>query len=143
MNGEVLDIGCGSGILSITALRLGASQAYGVDIEPEAIPAAQENAATNDVADKLEIALGSVADIKAGIFEIQQARLVLANILAPILKRLLDGGMADLIAPGGVLILSGILEEQVDEMVAKIEEHGLHIIEQRMISDWVALAVQK
>jgi ribosomal protein L11 methyltransferase len=143
LNGEVLDIGCGSGILSIAALKLGASSAFGVDVEPDAIPAANENAATNGVADKLEIALGSVDEIKAGIVEIQRARLVLANILAPILKRLLDGGMGDLIAPDGVLILSGVLEEQVDEMVAKINEHGLHVIEQRQIDDWVALVVQK
>jgi ribosomal protein L11 methyltransferase len=143
LNGEVLDIGCGSGILSIAALKLGAVRAYGVDVESEAIPAAQENAEINGVADNLTIALGSVDDIKAGTFEIQQAQLVLANILASILKRLLDAGMGDLIAPGGVLILSGILEEQIDEMIEKINEHGLHVIEQRMINDWVALVVQK
>ncbi len=143
LRNDVLDIGCGSGILSIAALKLGAARAFGVDIESDAIPAARENAVTNGVADKLEIALGSVDEIKAGVFEIQQAQLVLANILAPILKRLLDGGMGDLIAPEGVLILSGILEEQVDEMVTKIDEHGLRIIEQRMIEDWVALVIQK
>ena len=143
LNGEVLDIGCGSGILSIAALKLGASRAYGVDVEPDAIPTAQENAATNGVAENLEIALGSVDEIKAGVFEIQRAPLVLANILAPILKRLLDGGMGDLIALDGVLVLSGILEEQVDEMVANINEHGLHVIEQRQIDDWVAVVVKK
>jgi ribosomal protein L11 methyltransferase len=142
-NGDVFDIGCGSGILSIAALKLGAARAYGVDVEAEAIPATQENAGSNGVSDNFHIALGSVEDIKAGIFDIKQAPLVLANILAPILKRLLDGGMADLIAPGGVLILSGILEEQIDEMVAKINEHGLRVIEQRLIIDWVAIVVQK
>jgi ribosomal protein L11 methyltransferase len=140
--GGVLDIGCGSGILSIAALKLGAMHAYGVDVESDAIPAARKNAATNGVADKLEIAPGSVNEIKAGIFEIRQARLVLANILAPILKRLLDAGMGDLVAPGGVLILSGILEEQIDEMSAKIDEHGMHIVEERQIEDWVALVVK-
>ncbi len=139
---NVLDIGCGSGILSITALKLGAARAFGVDVEPDAIPAAQENAATNDVADQIEIALGSVDEIKAGEFEIQQAHLVLANIIAPVLKRLLDAGMGDLISPGGVMILSGILEEQIDEMVEKIEEHNLHVIEQRQIEDWMAFVVK-
>ena len=142
-NGDVLDIGCGSGILSIAALKLGAARAYGVDVESEAIPAAQENAETNAVSNNFHIALGSVEDIKAGIFDIQQAPLVLANILASILKRLLDDGMGDLIAPGGVLILSGILEEQIDDMVAKISEHNLRVIEQRLINDWVAIVVQK
>jgi ribosomal protein L11 methyltransferase len=140
---NVLDIGCGSGILSIAALKLGASQAYGVDVESDAIPAALDNAATNGVADKFTISLGSVDVIKTGVFEIQQARLVLANILAPILKRLLDAGMSDLLAPGGVLIFSGILEEQIDEMFAKINLYNLRIIEQRQIDDWVAVVSKK
>ena len=139
---NVLDIGCGSGILSIAALKLGAARACGVDLESDAILAAQENAAINGVADNINIALGSVDEIKAGIFEIQQAQLVLANILAPILMRLLDAGMGDLIAPGGVMILSGILEEQIDEMLVKIEEHDLHVIDQRQIDDWVALIIK-
>ena len=140
---NVLDIGCGSGILSIAALKLGAKRAYGIDVEADAIPAAEKNAATNGVADKLEIAQGSVDEIKRGVFEIQQAPLVLANIIVPVLKRLLDAGMGDLIAPGGILILSGILEEQIEDMVAKIDQHNLHIIEQRQIDDWVAMVVKK
>ena len=139
---DVFDIGCGSGILSIAALKLGAARAFGVDVESEAIPAAQKNAATNHVGDRLNIALGSVDEIKTGVFEVQQAPLVLANILAPILMRLLDAGMGDLIAPDGVLILSGILEEQVPEMETKIAEHGLQVLEKRQIEDWVALAVK-
>ncbi len=140
---DVLDIGCGSGILSIAALKLGADRAYGVDVEPDAIPAAQENAETNGVADQIDISLGSIDEIMAGVFEIQQASLVLANIIVPILKRLLDDGMGDLIAPEGVMILSGILEEQMDEMAGKIKEHNLHILEKRQIEDWVALVVEK
>jgi len=140
---NVLDIGCGSGILSIAALKLGAARAFGVDVEPDALPAVQKNAGTNGVADKLEIVLGSLDEIKAGVFEVQQAHLVLANILAPILKRLLDAGMGDLIAPGGVLVLSGILEEQISEMLTKINEQGLRVIEQRQIDDWIAVVVQK
>jgi len=139
---NVFDIGCGSGILSIAALKLGAARAFGVDVEREAIPASQKNATTNGVVDQLEIKLGSIDDIKAGAFEIQQAPLVLANIIAPILKRLLDAGMSDLIAPNGVLILSGILDEQVDEMLAKIEGNNLHVIEKRQIDDWVALVIK-
>jgi ribosomal protein L11 methyltransferase len=140
---SVLDIGCGSGILSIAALKLGAARAFGVDVESEAIPAAKENAAINGVADQFEIAHGSVDEIESGIFEIQQAPLVMANILAPILMRLLDAGMRDLIAPSGVLILSGILEEQIDEMIVKIKAHNLHLIEKRQIEDWVALVVSR
>jgi ribosomal protein L11 methyltransferase len=139
--GDVFDIGCGSGILSIAALKLGAARAFGVDVEADAMPAALKNAANNGVVDRLEITLGSVDEIKDGLFEIGHAPLVLANILAHILIRLLDAGMSDLISPGGILILSGILEEQIDAMLAKLAEHGLRVIEQRMIDDWVALAV--
>jgi ribosomal protein L11 methyltransferase len=138
---DLFDIGCGSGILSIAALKLGAARAFGVDVGAEAIPAARKNAAANGVNDQLEITLGSVDEVKAGAFEIQQAPLVLANILVSVLMRLLDAGMGDLVAPGGVLILSGILEEQVDDMRAKLAEHHLQIVEQRQIEDWVALVV--
>lgn len=143
IGGDVLDIGCGSGVLSIAAIKLGARRAYGVDVEPDALPNAQKNALANDVENQTQFTVGSVAEVKSGIFEIDQAPLVLANILAPILMRLLDAGMADLIAPGGVLILSGILEEQLTKMLEKITNHGLSVLDQRMIEDWVALVAQK
>lgn len=141
--GEVMDIGCGSGILSIAAVKLGASHAYGVDIEADALPAAQQNAVFNQVEDRVSFQQGSLEDIQKGAFAIQQASLVLANIIAPILIRLLDAGLADLIAPQGVLLLSGILLEQFPVMQAKLAEYDLSVIEQRQIEDWVALAVQR
>ena len=142
-DGDVLDIGCGSGILSIAAILSGAKRAFGVDVEDPAIPAGYKNAELNGVADQVKFALGSVDTVKAGVFEVDQAPLVLANILAPILQRLLDAGMGDLITPGGTLILSGILEEQVPEMIQKVQEHGLKVVDQKNIEDWVALAVKK
>jgi ribosomal protein L11 methyltransferase len=143
LGGDVLDIGCGSGILSIAALKLGAKRAFGVDLQEEAIPAALENAVVNGVADRVEFTLGSISEIKSGIGGIKHAPLVIANILAFILKKLLDEGLGDLIAPGGVLILSGILEEQVPEMHAAIQLHELQILRQAQIEDWVAFAVHR
>jgi ribosomal protein L11 methyltransferase len=140
---NVLDIGCGSGILSIAALKLGAGRAFGVDVDPDAIPNAQKNAAANRVADQTQFAVGSVDDIKAGVFEINQAPLVLANILAPILMRLLDSGMGDLISPDGVLILSGILDEQRGDMLKKVAQHKLRVVDECAIEDWVAYAVRR
>ncbi len=147
---DMFDVGCGSGILSIAALKLagefqgevGTGSACGVDTDPDAVEAARENAANNGVADRTEFALGSVAEIKSGIFTVRQAPLVVANILASILMRLLDDGLADLIAPGGVLILSGILEEQVGDMLTKLDEHNLRVIDRRQIEDWVAFCVK-
>ena len=141
--GNLIDIGCGSGILSIAALKLGARRAFGVDVEPESVQASIENATVNEVSGQLEVALGSVDEIKAGVFEIRQAPLVIANILAHILMRWRDAGMGDLLTPDGVLRLSGILAEQIDEMLGKLAEHNLKVIEKRQIEDWVALAVTR
>jgi ribosomal protein L11 methyltransferase len=64
---------------------------------------------------------------------------VLANILAPVLIRLFNVGMADLVEPGGVIILAGILAEQADNVLESASDHGLTYVERRQIGDWVAL----
>jgi len=140
--GNVIDIGCGSGILSIVALKLGARLAVGVDIDPEAIPNARKNAKMNGVEYQTQFSVGSIDEVKSGVFEVDHAHLVVANILAPILIRLLKAGLGDLIAPGGVLILSGIFDDQIDPMLEKITEYGLRVVDKRVIDDWVALAVK-
>jgi ribosomal protein L11 methyltransferase len=139
----VIDLGCGSGILSIAALKLGARCALGVDIDADAVAAANENARLNDVAGRLELAQGSLAEIRAGVFSIQKAPLLLANILAPVIVRLLGEGLGDLLTPGGHLILSGILEEQSEDVELALQKHGLHLVERRQQGDWVALWVGK
>lgn len=139
----VIDIGCGSGILSIAALKLGASHAISVDIDAAAVKATLENGQANDVEDRIETGKGSIAEIAAGEFSLRSAPLVLANILAPVLIRLFDAGMADLVSPGGVIILAGILTEQAAEVSAAGEAHGLKFVEQRQSGDWAALAMRK
>ncbi len=136
---DVFDIGCGSGILSIAALKLGAGRAFGVDIDAKAIETAEKNAELNQVEDRLKLAVGSVAEMRGGIFEITRAPLVLANVIAPILKKLVFAGLGDLVAPGGVLILSGILEEQLDEMIRVLNAHQFFVREKHQIDDWVSL----
>jgi ribosomal protein L11 methyltransferase len=139
----VIDIGCGSGILSIAAVKLGASRAVSVDIDAAAIKATHENGQANGVEDKIETGQGSITEIATGNFSVRQAPLVLANILAPVLIRLFDGGMADLVAPGGVIILAGILAEQGESVRKSAEEHRLTFVEQRYSGDWVALVMKK
>jgi len=136
----VIDVGCGSGILAVAALKLGVRAALGVDIDPEAVQAAQANAELNGVAERLEVKLGSAAEISGGNTSLKKAPLVLANILAPVIIRLLDDGLADLLDPGGVLVLSGILDEQAGEVEGALEAHGLVFLERRQIADWVAIA---
>jgi len=140
----VIDIGCGSGILSVAALKLGADIALGVDIDEASVKNSRENADNNSIpAEKFLIGLGSVTEVKNGNFAFSQAPIVLANILAPILIRLFDAGMADLIAPDGAIVLSGILEHQANDVVAAGEKYGLKLADKRQINDWVALLMRK
>ena len=139
----LLDIGCGSGILAIAGRKLGAAAAYGVDIDPASVEIARQTAADNAVNEQLLFEAGSVTDVRQGMFPASQAPVVIANILTHILIQLLDEGMADLLAPGGVLLLSGILEEKLAEMQAALDQHGLEVCEQLMIEDWVGLAVRQ
>lgn len=140
---RVIDIGCGSGILAIAALKLGAGQVLGVDIDPEATRASAENAALNGVSDRLELGIGSVAEVKRGVFGIYHARLVLANILAPVLVQLMDLGLGELVEPGGWLVLSGILAEQSPEVEGALEMHGFRVVSKLQMGDWVAIAAER
>lgn len=139
----VIDVGCGSGILSVAALKLGASHALGVDIDEEAPPACQLNAQINGISTGLEIKLGSVEQVRRGDFSIRQAPVVFANILAPIIIRLLEEGLADLCAPDGVLILSGILAEQETKVTQAVEKQGLQVRQRDQIGDWICLVVSR
>jgi ribosomal protein L11 methyltransferase len=103
---DVLDYGCGSGILAIAAARFGAARIHAVDIDPAAVSAAVENARANGVT------------LHAGLPDVAQGRYdtVLANILATPLK-VLAPLLCSHVAPGGSLVLAGILQRQVDELV--------------------------
>lgn len=135
----VIDVGCGSGILSVAALKLGASHVLGVDIDEEAVEAARQNAALNGVEKDLEPGLGSVAEIRSGAYTLSKAPFVLANILAPVIIRLLEAGLADLVEPGGALVLSGILAGQEASVLEAIQAQNLSLQERAQSGDWVAL----
>jgi ribosomal protein L11 methyltransferase len=138
---NVIDVGCGSGILSIAALKLGAARALGVDIDPESVRNSRENADANGIGEELILGIGSVKDILEGRFAFHTAQLVVANILAPVIIRLFGLGLADLLEPEGVLILSGILQEQSQGVVEAAQTKGLIMNEKRQMGDWVALAL--
>jgi ribosomal protein L11 methyltransferase len=141
-NEIVLDVGCGSGILSIAAVRLGAKRSYGVDIDEDAVLSAKRNARINNVHDLIQFAPGSVLDIKNGLFNIKQSKIVLANLLTHILIKLFDDGLKTIVAPGGKLILSGILEDQVGKIQSIADSYSLRCITQRQIDDWIGLVLQ-
>ena len=139
----VIDVGCGSGILSIAALKLGASKVLGVDIDIESVKNSRENADTNGVGEELLLGQGSVTEVLSGSFQFKSAPLVVANILGPILIRLFDAGLADLVEPNGEIILSGILDHQAESVIAAGEAKGLKRNDQRQIGDWVAISLKR
>ncbi|MFN8412863.1 MAG: 50S ribosomal protein L11 methyltransferase [Anaerolineales bacterium] len=139
----VIDVGCGSGILSIAALKLGASKVLGVDIDIESVKNSRENADTNGVGEELMLGQGSVTEVLANQFPFKTAPLVVANILGPILIRLFDAGLADLVEPNGEIILSGILDHQAESVIAAGQAKGLKRSDQRQIGDWVAISLKR
>ena len=137
----VIDVGCGSGILSIAAIKLGADKALGVDIDAGSIKNARENAETNHMGEELVLEVGSVPEILDGTFALKQAPLVVANILAPVIIRLFEAGLADLIDSQGAIILSGILQEQENSVVEAGQAKGLKMKERSQMGDWVAVTM--
>jgi len=106
----VIDFGCGSGILAIAALKLGAKRVIGIDIDPQAITASRDNAERNNVSDQLELYLP--ADLPEGVY----ADVLVANILAGPLREL-STNIEALVKNTGALALSGILEQQAEELI--------------------------
>jgi ribosomal protein L11 methyltransferase len=129
----VLDLGCGSGILAVSAALLGAKPAFGVDIDETAVRVAQENAALNGVAESCEFRRGGIPGI-AGKYGI-----VFANIVADVIIGHI-GHIADYLDEGGVFIASGIIDTREADVLAAIEGAGLRIIRRETDSGWVAFA---
>jgi ribosomal protein L11 methyltransferase len=133
---DVIDLGCGSGILAIAAVKLGAGRAVGMDQDPQAVQTARENVIRNGVESKIEIRLGSLDTL---LEERLSAPVVVANILASVLKEMLSGGLAKTVRPGGCLILSGILADQAPAVEAAVRTAGMQSMGKKTREDWVAL----
>ena len=128
----VLDVGCGSGILAIAAVRLGAASALGVDTDPIAIEATTANARRNRIARRIRAREGTVPT-GDGPFDV-----VLANLIASLLVRLAPELRAEL-APGGTLLASGIFADREAEVRDAFEGAGLRVTDRLAEGDWVAL----
>lgn len=139
----VIDVGCGSGILSIAALKLGAQTALGVDTDIESVKNSRENADKNGIGEEFIVGQGSVTEVLEGKFPFKIAPLVVANILAPIIIRLFDDGLADLAEPGGTVILSGIMQGQEQKVIEAAQAKGLAMNERKQMGDWVALSLSR
>lgn len=131
----IIDYGCGSGILAVAALLLGAKHAHGVDIDPQALTATEYNAEKNGVLDRISYYLPEQ-------FDLEQADVVVANILAkPLIE--LSAAIAALVKPGGHLILSGILNEQSQSVAEAYRAQGLQVAEPASREDWCRLDIRK
>ncbi len=139
----VLDLGTGSGILSIAAAKLSAGPILALDIDAEAVRVARENAAANGVAGQIRVEAGSVAEVLAGQYGQVEFPVVVANILPSVLVSLFEQGLARCVAPGGCLILSGILDSQIADVQAAGERQGMQFVAQEQRETWVALVARR
>jgi ribosomal protein L11 methyltransferase len=131
-NGRVLDVGCGSGILSIAAVKLGALAATGIDIDSLAIEATAANARRNRVARRVGARLGTLPSGRP------PHDVVLANLIASLLVELAPGLFAEL-RPGGTLIASGIYVDREADVAAALQQAGLEVRGRVAEGDWVVL----
>lgn len=133
---HVLDVGTGSGILAIAAASLGAAHVMAIDTDPQAVSAARENVERNDSAHQILVRRGSL-----DLVERHDWDLVIVNILAPVIVTMLreEDLLSYVTANSGRLLLSGIVDHQVPDVVAAVSEAGGLISEQLTVRDWVTV----
>ena len=121
-NKTVLDIGCGSGVLAIAAVKLGARSAIGIDIDPDALENARENAGLNDLADRVRFEEGDFRpELPEGREMTDCADVVTANLTGGLLERSAEA-LATAVAPDGFLIVSGFMDSEKDAVVSALEK---------------------
>ena len=135
---RVLDVGCGSGILAIAAVKLGAASALGLDVDAVAVRAARANIAENGVDGRVELAEGTLPHPGApeGAFD-----LVLANISSKVVSEL-GPHLARAAAPGGVLVASGIIDDHSEATAGRLESAGAAPAKRHVSGDWVTLVCE-
>ncbi len=132
---KVLDIGCGSGILSIASVLLGAESSVGVDIDPMAVKVADDNALINNVSDKTTFIVGDLAEKIKGRYNV-----VCANIVADVIIRL----FADIkryMEDNAVFIISGIIDSRADDVIAAAEKYGFKVVQEHRRDNWFAFVL--
>lgn len=142
---ELLDVGTGSGILSIVALKLGAKHAVGTDLDPCAITAAKENLEANEIPDgSMDVMIGNIIDDKAvqDAVGYEKYDIVTANILADVLVPLTPVIIHQM-KKGGIYITSGIIDEKEETVVEAVKAAGLEVLEVTHQNDWVSVTARK
>lgn len=127
---EVLDVGCGSGILAAAAIKLGAAHADACDIDPVAVKAAEENAARNGAAEKVRVTAGSLQECARGEYDV-----ILANITADVLIAM-SGGFARHLKKGGALIMSGVINARAPQVEEAMKAAGFTCGKKLVSGEW-------
>jgi len=136
-----LDVGCGSGILAMAALKLGAGEALALDLDPLAVEGTLEAARANGVADRLRARLGTLDDSALGDWRGRVEALAANIFLAPL--RVLMPRFAGALAEGSWGVLSGIGYEQADALARAAEEAGLRVLRRGRLEEWASVEIQK
>ncbi len=142
---QILDVGTGSGILSIAALKLGAKHAVGTDLDPCAITATKENLEANDIPEgSMDVMIGNIIDDKSvqDAVGYEKYDIVVANILADVLIPLTPVILHQM-KSGGIYITSGIIDEKENDVVEAVKAAGLEIVEVTHQNDWVSVTARK
>lgn len=134
---KVLDVGTGSGILGIAAVKLGAGRVAGVDTDKIAVETAVSNATQNGVADQFVVWQGALDSVAERGWDV-----VVVNILAPVIVRLLnEGDLMGYVGKNGRLILSGIIDQQMGDIETAVAQAGGSIVEKLIMRDWVSYII--
>ncbi len=142
---EILDVGCGSGILGMLALKFGAKHSVGTDLDPCAIDATYENMDNNGISrDQYEVMIGNIIDDKEVQDKVgyEKYDIVAANILADVLVPLTPVILHQL-KKGGIYITSGIIEDKEDVVVEAVKKAGLEVLEVNHQGEWVSVTARK
>lgn len=142
---EILDVGCGSGILGMLALKFGAKHSLGTDLDPCAIDATHENMEVNGIRkDQYEVMIGNIIDDKEVQDKVgyEKYDIVVANILADVLVPLTPVILHQL-KTGGIYITSGIIDAKEETVVEAVKEAGLEVLEVTYQGEWVSVTARK
>ncbi len=139
---NLLDLGCGSGILAITAAKFGARNILALDTDPIAVKATVENAEVNAVSEHITAQQGSLENV---ITSARRFDIIVVNILARIIIEMCSSGLGQTVRPGGLAIFSGLTLEQADDVESALRSTGLEILERHIQpdGDWVAIETRR